>query len=76
VCGPQEGHCEKRCEIKVAAKKWLDGRLMAKILITTIQVNLVPNPGKRGEGNTNSPELSLLKFLPLAYHQAISWPPL
>jgi len=26
---------------------------------------------KHGEGNTNSPELSLLKFLPLAYHQAI-----
>ena len=29
---------------------------MAKILITTIQVNLVPNPS--GGGNTNSPELS------------------
>jgi len=42
---------------------------MAKFLITTIQVNLVPNPiVKRGEGNTNSPELSLLKNLPLAYH--------
>jgi len=27
---------------------------------------------KHGEGNT---ELSLLKFLPLAYHQAISWLP-
>jgi len=39
----------------------LESRLMAKILITTIQV-------KRGEGNTNSPELSLLKFLPLTYH--------
>jgi len=23
---------------------------------------------KRGEGNTNSPELSLLQILPLAYH--------
>jgi len=33
---------------------------MAKILITTIQVNL-------GGGHTNSPELSLLKFLPLIY---------
>jgi len=33
---------------------------MAKFLITTIQVNLVPNPG---EGNINSPELSLLKIL-------------
>jgi len=25
---------------------------------------------KRGEGNTNSPELSLLKILPLAYHHS------
>jgi len=25
---------------------------------------------KRGEGNTNSPELSLLKFLALAYHHS------
>jgi len=25
---------------------------------------------KRGEGSTNSPELSLLKFLPLAYHHS------
>jgi len=41
---------------------------MANFLITAIQVNLVPNPGERGEGNTNSPELSLLKILPLAYH--------
>jgi len=30
----------------VKFKKWLDGRLMAKILITTIQVNLVPNPSE------------------------------
>jgi len=59
---------KKDVKSKVAAKKWFNGRLMAKNLITTIQVNLVPNPR---EGNT---ELSLLK-LPLAYHQAISWPP-
>ena len=44
------------------------GRLMVKILITTIQVNLVLNPS--GGGNTNSPELSLLKFLPLTYHHS------
>jgi len=25
---------------------------------------------KHGEGNTNSPELSLLKILPLAYHHS------
>jgi len=62
---------QKRCESNVATKKWLDGRLMKKILIMATQVNLVPNPSE----TTNSPELSLLKFLPLAYHLAISWPP-
>jgi len=36
---------------------------MAKFLITTILV-------KRGKGNTNSPELSLLKILPLAYNHS------
>ena len=41
---------------------------MAKILIMTIQVNLVPNPS--GGGNANSPELSKLKFLPLTYHHS------
>jgi len=33
----------------------------------TIQVILVPNPG---EDNTNSRELLLLKFLPLANHHS------
>jgi len=30
---------------------------------------------KRGEGNPNSPELSLLKILPLAYHDShfLAW---
>jgi len=38
---------KKDVKSKVAAnKKWPDGRLMAKILITTIQVNLVPNPSE------------------------------
>ena len=41
---------------------------MTKNVITTIQVNLVPNPS--GGGNTNSPELLLLKFLLLTYHQS------
>jgi len=65
VCSPQEGHCEKDVKSKVADKKWL---CHGKILIMTIQVNLVPNPS--GEGNTNSPELSLLKFLPLTSHHS------
>ena len=35
----KNGQCEKSCEIKGAAKKWLWWyRLMAKILITAIQV--------------------------------------
>ena len=39
---------------------------MVKILITTIQVNLVP----LGQLAQNSPELSLLNFLPLNYHHS------
>jgi len=50
---------KKDVKLKMTIKKWLDGRLMAKNLKTTIQVNLVPNPG---EGNTNSPEFSLFFF--------------
>jgi len=42
-----------------------NGRLIAKILIMIIQVNLVV---KHGEGNTNSLEFSLLKLL--AYHHS------
>ena len=41
----RNGQCEKSCEIKGAAKKWLWWyRLMARILITTIQDNLCPYP--------------------------------
>jgi len=41
---------------------------MVKLLI---QVNLVPNPSEtREEGNTKSPELLLLKILPLTYHHS------
>ena len=40
--------------------------VMVKILIMTIQVNLVP----LGQLAQNSPELSLLKFLPLTYHHS------
>jgi len=76
VCGPQEGHCEKDVKSRVAAKNGCDGRLIAKILIATIQVNLVPNRSEIWRGNTNSAELVLLKFLLLAYHHSHSWPPL
>jgi len=53
-CNPKQPSCKKGCgtkkiivkkdvKSKVAAKKW---KLMAKFLITTIQVNLVPNPSE------------------------------
>jgi len=47
VCGPQEDHCEKGCEIQGGGQErnGCDGRLIAKLLITTIQgiMNLVLN---------------------------------
>jgi len=42
-------------------------KLIAKILIMIIQVNLLL---KREEGNTNSPESLFLKFLLLTYHHS------
>ena len=67
---PKKAMVKKDVKSKVAAKNGCDGRLMVKILIATIQVNLMPRPS-----GTNSPELSLLKFLPLTYHHSHSWPP-
>jgi len=55
---------KKDVKFKVAAKKWLDARLMAKIFNNDNSGNLMRNPVKCGERNTNSPELLLLKFLP------------
>jgi len=40
VWPPRRPLWKKDVKSKVAAKKWLDGRLIAKILIMTIQVNL------------------------------------
>ena len=62
---PSKGYGEKRCEIQGGSQEMavmVRSKLMVKILITTIQVNFVPRP--------NSPELSLLKFLPLTYHHS------
>jgi len=65
---PKQPNCKKSVQpsrrpfwnmkSKVVAKKLLDSRLMEKILIMTIQVNLVPNPTQI--------HVSLLRFLPLA----------
>ena len=35
-----------RKDVKSKVQEMADGRLMAKILITTIQMNLVPNPSE------------------------------
>jgi len=61
---------KKDVKSKVAAKNGCDGRPIAKILITTTQVNLVPNHSETWRGNTNSAELALLKILLLAYHHS------
>jgi len=66
---------KKDAKSKVAAKNDCDGRLIAKILITTIQVNLVPKHSETWRGNTNSTEFLLLKFLLLAYHHSHFWLP-
>jgi len=66
---------KKNVKSKLAAKNGCDGRLIAKILIMTIQVDLVPNRSETLRGNTNLVELSLLKFLLLVYHHSHSWPP-
>jgi len=55
---------KKDVKSKVAAKKWLDGRLMAKFLIMTIRVNLccLLHISLGFGTHANSPELLLLNF--------------
>jgi len=61
VCSPQEGHCEKRCEIQGG------GQEMAANGKNFNTDNSGEFGAKSyGENNTNSPELSLLPAL--AYH--------
>ena len=76
----------KRCEIKGSGQEnGCDNSLMAKTLIAAIQMNLCVllqvSLGlgtkftriviiKIWGGHTNSPELSLLKFLPLNYYHS------
>ena len=56
----------KDVKSNVAPRNGCDGRLTVKILIATIQVNFVPID----KAATNSPELLLLKILPLTYHHS------
>ena len=57
--------CEKRCEIP---RNGCDGRLKGKILITTIQVNLVPNHSEMWRRQHKFTWIVVIKFLFLAYH--------
>jgi len=66
---------KKDVKSKVVAKNGCDGRLIAKILIMTIQADLAANRSETWRSNTNSAELSLLKFLLLAYHHSHFWLP-
>jgi len=54
---------KKDVKSKVAAnKKWSDGRLMGKILIMKIQVNLVPNPSEMWR---RQHRIVVIKFFPI-----------
>ena len=53
---PKKAMVKKDVKSKVRQRNGCDDSLMATILITTIQVNLVSNPS--GGGNANLPELS------------------
>jgi len=53
---PKKAIVKKDVKSKAAAKNGCDGKLIEKILITTIQVDLVPNCSETWRGNTNSAE--------------------
>jgi len=46
VCGPKKAIVKKMGNQRWQPRNGCDGRLMAKFLITTIQVNFVPNPSE------------------------------
>jgi len=61
---PQEGHCEKRCEIQDSGQEMAVMVGYSKSFNTTIWCQFLV---KCEEGNTSLPELSLLKVLLLTY---------
>ena len=61
-CGLRKTMVKRDVKLRWRPRNGCDGRSMVKILITTIQVNFVPRSMA-----PNSPELSLLKVLPLTY---------
>jgi len=59
---PKKAIVKKDEKSKVAAKNGCDGRLIAKILITTIELNLCCLSTFHYDLAPNSPELLLLNF--------------
>jgi len=70
-CAAPKSLGKKRCEIKDGGQEIVncDNSSMAKILIMTIQMNLVSSPSETWR-KTNLPKLSLLKFLLLTFHHS------
>jgi len=72
VCSLQEYYCEKRCEIQsggqeMAVMAGYKGKIFnndtsGEFVLPSSHFNMIQH--------TNSSELSLLKFLPLAYHHS------
>ena len=65
-CGPQKGYGEKDVNPRWRPRNGCDGRLMVKIFNND-------NLGEffaKTKWHKNSPQLSLLKFLPLTYHHS------
>ena len=46
MCGPQVGHCKKRHKIKGGGEEITVQQIDGKILIMTVEVNLVLNPSE------------------------------
>jgi len=68
--------CEEKSAV-MGNKTEIQSQITMAILSMQLQ-NVIQNKqlmSKCAEGNTNSPEMSSLNFLPLAYLTAISWPP-
>jgi len=79
VCTPKKAIVKKRCEIQGGSQEMAEFVLIQPFLGKFVSDNsgefVLPSPRFTMIWHPNSPELSLLKFLLLAYNQATSWPP-
>jgi len=72
---PKQPSCKKGCGSLECCCEQSDDRLRVKFLITTIQVNLVPNPSETWRRQHK--RIVIIKLLPLVYTiTAICWLPL